>query len=466
MLEYSDNLILLTDSYKVSHERQYPPGTKKVYSYFESRGGKFKNVVFFGLQYIIKRYLTGQVVTAEKIAEASEILNLHFGRDIFNRKGWEYILEKHDGRLPIIIKAAPEGTVVTGKNVLMTVENTDPECFWLTNYLETLLVQVWYPMTVATNSREMKKVIAKYLQETAGSTQGIENYLVDFGFRGVSSVETAAIGGCAHLTSFTASDTLTAMVFARKYYHSNIAGHSIPAAEHSTITSWGRHGEEDAFRNMLTSFPQGLVAVVSDSYNVFEACEKLWGEKLINEIKERDGKLIVRPDSGDAVEVLLKMLAIFETKFDVTTNAQGFKVLPPYISLIQGDGVQFETVNEIYTALKQNGWCASNVTFGSGGGLLQKHDRDTLKCAFKCSFIEQEVDGVLKHVEVYKDPITDPGKTSKKGRLTLELDEAGDWVTRTQGKGDLDKDHLIEIFVNGELKNDVTLAAVREKCAI
>jgi len=211
---------------------QYPPGTEVVYSYFESRGGKFQEITFFGLQYIIKRWLLGQVVTKEKIDEAAEVYEAHMGPGLFNYDGWMYILEKHGGRLPLRIKAVPEGTTVPYKNVLFTVENTDPKCYWLTNYIETLMVQVWYPTTVCTNSRAQKGIIAKYLDDTADNLDGLPFKLHDFGFRGSSSVESAAIGGAAHLVNFQGTDTIASLIMARDYYGCKMAGFSIPAAEH------------------------------------------------------------------------------------------------------------------------------------------------------------------------------------------------------------------------------------------
>ena len=201
----------------------------------------------------------GQVVRPEHLDEAEAVFREHFFGDpsLFNRAGWQHILDKHDGRLPVRIRAVPEGTVVPTSNVLMTIENTDPACYWLTNYLETMLVQVWYPCTVATQSRSMKQVIADYLQRT-GDMSGLPFKLHDFGFRGVSSVETAAIGGAAHLVNFTGTDNIAGVMMARNYYGAAMPGFSIPAAEHSTITSWGRDREVDAYANMLEAFPQGL----------------------------------------------------------------------------------------------------------------------------------------------------------------------------------------------------------------
>ncbi|KAJ8301275.1 hypothetical protein KUTeg_020262 [Tegillarca granosa] len=225
--------------------------------------------------------------------------------------------KKHDGHLPLRIKAVPEGEVIPFKNVLLTVENTDPHCYWLTNYFETLLVQVWYPMTVATNSRYQKEIIAKYLDETADDLSGLPFKLHDFGFRGSSSVESAGIGGAAHLVNFQGTDTIAGISTAKQYYGCEMAGFSIPAAEHSTITTWGQDGELEAFNNMLTKFPSGPMACVSDSYNIWNACEKVWGEDLKDTIIKRGengGVLVVRPDSGDPPEVVVKdlLLTVFE----------------------------------------------------------------------------------------------------------------------------------------------------------
>ena len=262
-----NNLILLTDSYKYTHHRQYPPNTTKVYSHFVCRGGKYDEVVFFGLQYIIKRYLLGCAVTEKDVEEAEDYVSAHLGTDIFNKEGWLYIARDLNGRLPIEIKAVPEGTVVNNKNVLFTMVNTDPKCFWLTNFLETLLVQVWCPTTVATNSREMRKIVQKYMLETCETIDGIQFKVHDFGCRGVSSMETAGIAGLAHLLSFEGTDTVPALVVGREYYGSDCAGFSIPASEHSTMTSW--ENETDAMRNMLEQFKTSLHIYIVISLNSF-----------------------------------------------------------------------------------------------------------------------------------------------------------------------------------------------------
>ena len=243
--------------------------------------------------------------------------------------------------LPISIKAVPEGMVVPTRNVLFTMENTDPKCFWLTNYLETLLVQVWYPMTVAQNSRFQKKIISDWLGRTGtanGENDGLLFKLHDFGYRGVSSVESAALGGAAHLVNFMGTDTMAGYIMARQCYDEPMAGVSIPAAEHSTMTSWTRDREADAYRNMLTQFPTGLVAVVSDSYDIINACENIWGKDLKEMVETREGTLVVRPDSGDPPVIVVQVLNALGGAFadGITRTATGHKLLPRFLRVIQG----------------------------------------------------------------------------------------------------------------------------------
>jgi nicotinamide phosphoribosyltransferase len=444
----------LTDSYKVSHYKQYPPNTTNVYSYFESRGGEFPETLFFGLQYITKKYLVGKVITQEKIDEAELIFSTHFGnKSLFNKKGWEHILNKHDGCLPVIIKAVQEGSIIPTNNVLMTIENTDPEVPWLTNYLETLLVQTWYPTTVATLSKRIKWLIESFLGDS-GTPELIDYKLHDFGFRGVSSVESAGIGGCAHLVNFKGTDTLESLQIARKYYNCSEAGFSIPAAEHSTITSWGKLHEKSAYVNMLNQFPEGTVAVVSDSYNIEKACH-IWG-KLKDKVLLRNGKLVIRPDSGDPPKVVLSCLEILGSYFGYITNSKNFKVLNDKVRLIQGDGINISMIWKILVEIQGAGWSADNISFGTGGTLLQKLNRDTQNFAFKCSSVT--VNGLQR--DVFKKPITDPNKNSKRGRLKL-VNINGKY--KTVSKKQLGEDLLVPIFRNGELLKDYTLEEIRSR---
>lgn len=451
-----ENRILLADSYKATHWLQYPPGTERVYSYFESRGGRFEEVVFFGLQYVLERYLAGIVIRAEHIEEAAEFYAAHFGNaGLFNEAGWKHIVDAHGGRLPVEIRAVPEGAVVPTHNVLFTVENTDPACFWLTSYLETLLVQTWYGCTVATLSREMKRLIGSFLVET-GDPSTVEMKLQDFGFRGVSSVESAAIGGAAHLVNFQGTDTVVGALLARDYYGAGMAGVSIPAAEHSTQTAWGREAEEAGFAHMLSTFPSGLVAVVSDSWDVRNACRNVWGDRLRERVLEREGTLVVRPDSGTPHRMVLELLEILGEKFGAAENAKGFKTLPPQVAMIQGDGIDYEEAERILSTLRDHGWSADNLTLGMGGALLQRIDRDTQSFAFKCS---QVVVGGEER-EVFKDPITDPAKASKRGRLKLIRGDHGLRTTRPEEPGE---DELVPVFRDGEILRRWSWAEVRAR---
>jgi nicotinamide phosphoribosyltransferase len=458
-IDIADNLILLTDSYKVSHYRQYPPGTQRVYSYFESRGGRFDTVVFFGLQYYLDRYLSGAVITRERIDAAETFLAPHFDRPgLFNRAGWEHILHAHGGRLPVRIRAVPEGTPVPVRNVLLTIENTDPACFWLTNYLETLIVQLWYGCSVATLSREMKRLILSFLARS-GDPASIDFKLHDFGFRGTSSVESAAVGAAAHLVNFRGTDTLVGCLLAARLYDAGMAGFSIPAAEHSTLTAWGREHEVDAFRNMLTQFPAGDVAVVSDSYDIFHACRELWGGALRDAVRARDGTVVVRPDSGDPPQTVLQVLNILGERFGTSTNQKGYRLLPPQLRVIQGDGIDYDEMQRILSTIAQHGWSADNVSFGIGGALLQKLNRDTQQFAFKCSSVV--VDGKAR--DVFKTPVGDASKASKPGRLKLVRRDGVMTTVREEESGE---DLLREVFRDGEVMVRERWDEVRARAAV
>jgi len=462
-MKLAKNIILNTDSYKVSMFKQYPAGTTNVYSYIESRGGRYDRTVFFGLQAFIKEYLLAPITQLD-IDIADEILTAH--GEPFNRAGWQYILDQHGGYLPVVIRAVPEGTVVPVKNVLATIENTDPECFWLTTWLETALLRaVWYGTTVATQSWSIKQVIKDFLERTGDPTT-IDFKLHDFGARGVSSMESAGIGGAAHLVNFMGTDTISGVLFAREYYGAGVAGFSIPAMEHSTVTSWGRYGEVDAYRNMLNQYakPGAILAVVSDSYDIYNAASKLWGEELRQQVVDSGATVVIRPDSGDPVDVNRKLIEILGSKFGYTVNAKGFKVLNN-VRLIQGDGINELTVRSILGAFMAMGWSADNIAFGMGGALLQAVDRDTQQFAMKAS--SARINGV--DVDVQKDPATDPGKRSKAGRVTL-WNSGGEWISAVeQPKGWYDKgigdfvDVLVPVYWNGNLHKDWTFEEVRAR---
>jgi len=453
------NPILNTDSYKASQWLQYPPNTSSIFSYIESRGGKYPETELFGLQMFLKEYLS-RPITKQDIDEAEVFWKAH--GEPFNRSGWERLLEKYDGKMPVTIRAVPEGTIVPNGNVLVTVENTDSEFFWLTSYIETALLRaVWYPTTVATNSWTSKQIIKRYLEET-GDVSGLSFKLHDFGARGVSSFESAGIGGAAHLVNFMGSDTVTGILYAMKYYNSaSVVGFSIPASEHSTITSWGKLAEVDAYNNMLEQFggEDVLLACVSDSYDIYNAVENLWGGELRQKVLDMGGTLVIRPDSGTPSEVVLETVRLLDQQFGSEINNKGYKVLNPVVRVIQGDGITSETISEILEVLRVAGYSADNIAFGQGGALLQQVDRDTNKFAMKAS--AACVDG--EWIDVYKDPITDSGKTSKKGRITLYRDESGAFVTdriNAQLRPEW-TDVLVDVFRNGQLLKDYSFDEVR-----
>lgn len=463
--------ILRTDSYKFSQWVQYPAGTTHVSSYIESRGGEDESV-FFGLQAFMKDYMTTPI-TMKDIDRAEKIVTAH-GLP-FNREGWEIIVNDHNGMLPVLIEAVAEGTVMPTHNVQVQVVNTDPRLWWLTSYLETALLRgVWYPSTVATKSRKMKKFIAAALEKTSDlPVEAQINFkLHDFGARGASSGETAILGGMAHLVNFMGTDTAEALVGVMEYYNTDeVVGFSIPASEHSTITSWGRENEVKAFENMIDQFagPGKIYACVSDSFDIWAATRDLWGTQLKDKIIAAGGTLVVRPDSGDATTVPIDVIELLMTRFGFSVNKKGFKVLPTHVRVIQGDGINEKTLPVILDNMIARGLSIDNIAFGMGGGLLQAWNRDTLKYAMKASAIKG-ADGAWRGFS--KDPITDHGKKSKEGRLAL-VKEAGFGIPayiRTVPEeyiGEFDAVNLLRpVFKDGEILVEDTFADIRARAVV
>ena len=454
-----ENFLIDTDSYKVSHYLQYPPNTTSMFSYIESRGGDYEHTVFFGLQYYLKKYLTHRVTVAE-VEEAKEFFEVH--GEPFNYEGWMYIVKEFGGKLPVRIRAVPEGSVVPTHNILVSIESTDPKVFWVVSWIETMLLRVWYPITVATRSHKIRQIILEALRISADDPKGEINFkLHDFSARGISSQETGMIGGTAHLVNFMGSDTIVGVRCANKYYNSLMSGFSIPASEHSSITSWGQDNEVEAYRNMLKQFakPGALVACVSDSYDLWHAISDLWGTELKQEIIDSGAILVVRPDSGNPPEIVLKSLQLLDEKFGHTLNSKGYKVLN-YVRVIQGDGVNEVSIQEILDVALAAGYSATNIAFGCGGYLAQSMTRDTLKFAMKCSSIT--VDGKTR--PVFKDPITDHGKKSKSGRLDL-VKVNGEYqnIVLPDGCIAAENSELQLVYENGELLIDDNLEAIRNR---
>jgi nicotinamide phosphoribosyltransferase len=462
-----DNIILATDSYKLTHWNMYNHGTERIYSYLESRGGPYPATLFFGLQYILKRYLEGTVVTRDKIEEAASLCDSHFSSDLFNRRGWERILNVHGGKLPIEIKAVREGAVVPVKNVLMTIENTDEQLPWLTNALESLLLHVWYPTTVATVSYYVKNTFLRY---------GVSNpnfMLHDFGYRGASSNESAAIGGAAHLLNFLGTDTLPAMLLLRDYYGSSLDGlaFSVAASEHSVMTLDGPDFEHRLVERLIYRYPNQILSLVADSYNIYEFVKFCTSEHVTHALKTNSVKLVIRPDSitnehKTPAELVVWILKTLEEslRLQCVHDSSGRVLLPNHYRVLWGDGIDPEGINQILSSVVSAGYSPDNLVFGMGGGLLQKVNRDTCKFAIKCS--AAKVDGQWRDVQ--KNPL-DSTKKSKAGKLELYQEWSGNWETAEQYKYSPhnysydEVDPMLQtVFRNGVVTKQYTFDEVRD----
>lgn len=466
-----DNIPLATDSYKQTHHVMYPPGTEVVYSYLEAReGAEHPTTTFFGLQYILMRHLNGCIVDSHMVDVAEKVCQAHFSADLFKRSRWDHIVDVHNGKLPLRIRAVAEGSVVPVGNVLMTVENTCPECFWLTNAMETLLTHVWYPTTVATLSRAVIADILDRLERTAESLDALLFMLHDFGMRGATSLTSAGIGGMAHLVNSRGTDTMPGMLMAMDYYDANLEdlAFSVPATEHSVMTAEGRDGEFTIVNRLLDEFPSGILSVVADSYNIYDFVEALCSQNARDRVKARDGVFVVRPDSktsqhptpGPLVVALLERLW---EGYGGETNSKGFRVLDSHVRLLWGDGLEPHEIVKILDCVMLHKFSVENLVLGMGGGLLQKVNRDTERFAFKSS--AQCREGVWHDIQ--KQPL-DITKMSKKGRLKLigmnHADGTPDYMTVDERMPGTDL--LRTVFEDGEMVETTTFDEVRERASL
>jgi nicotinamide phosphoribosyltransferase len=456
------NIILATDSYKHSHFLQYPPEARYISAYVEARKNPFSDqVLFFGLQAFLIDKLSQQITVAD-VAEADVLCTAHGVP--FNRTGWEAIVAVHNGYLPIEISALPEGTMAPTSVPLIQVVNTDARMPWLATFIETALLRaVWYPATVGTLSWLCKRIIHAGLVKSSDDPMGqLPFKLHDFGARGVSSAESAALGGLAHLVNFSGTDTLEALVAAKQFYGAtDMPGFSIPAAEHSTMTSWGRAREEAAYENMLDKFEGDgrIVAVVSDSYDLDKAVTDIWGGSLKAKVLTRKGTLVVRPDSGDPIETPLRTVETLWAKFGGTTNSKGYRVLDPHVRVIQGDGMNIDSIAQLVNRMLESGFAIDNIAFGMGGGLLQLVNRDTLRFAMKANAMQDDAD--MWH-DVFKQPATDPGKGSKAGRQAVVMQDGTLKAIRLDQLGETEN-MLQPVWKNGVLLRRQTFADVRAR---
>jgi len=415
------SIVLNTDSYKMSHWNMIPKEITYMKSYIESRNSdnneEFPSVIFFGLQMFIKEYL--KPITMNDIDLAEMLMKKHIPDAKFNRKGWEYILKEHNGELPIRINSVPEGSLIPRNRVLCTIENTDENCAWLTSYVETALLRaIWYPSSIATRDFYIKRLMKKYLEETYnGDVNNHLNFMLhDFGARGVSTFEGAGIGGLAHLVNFSGTDTISSLLFGREYYDLDMGGYSVSATEHSVMTIKGKDGEFEQLKYIIENnlHSGSILSIVADSYNIYNFCTEHL-KNLKDLIIQSGGKVVVRPDSGVPEIVDVEVLEMLGETFGFTINSKGYKELPPYIGTIQGDGIDFDTIDKILSSMKDNKWSANNIVFGSGGWLLQKVNRDTFNFAMKACYAE---DDSGKKYDIFKSPVHG-GKNSLAGDLFL-----------------------------------------------
>ena len=493
------NPLFLTDGYKTGHHQQYPKGTTLVYSNFTPRSNRYApkgcdHVVSFGQQMVMKQI--HEAFQKDFFSQPKEVVCGQMREELSMYLGMDYDVthfEKlHDlGYLPIIVKALPEGTMVPIKVPVLTIYNTHPDFYWLTNYLETVLSNLlWKPMTSATIAHQYRKVLTGWMRKTDPENAWFIDWQGhDFSMRGMDSAEAVISSGLGHLTSFSGSDSLPAIYGARKYYGAEgfVAG-SVPATEHSVMCSGGKEDEVETFRRLLETYPKGILSVVSDTWDLWKVCTE-HVVTLKEEILARDGKLVIRPDSGDPVDILCGKIkddfsiitptkeeskGVIELLWDVfggTVNAQGYKVLDPHIGAIYGDSITIDRANEICSRLAVKGFASTNVVLGIGSFTYQYNTRDTFGFAMKATYVEiihpaesGSPASATEGREIFKDPITDDGtKKSATGLLCVEehdgkiglYDKVG-WATEKTGL-------LQDIYLNGEFHNTTDLATIRQR---
>lgn len=475
--------ILCTDFYKTDHRRQYPEGTTKVYSNFTPRISRLPgvdSVVVFGIQMFIDDILVNlfnaTFFNEDKdlvIAKYKKRMDYSLGKDSVPVDHLEAL---HDlGYLPIVVKALPEGTIAPLKVPLLTITNTLPEFSWVPNFLETILSNnLWHPITSATIAFEYRKVLEHYAKLTSDIPEFVKWQGHDFSFRGLTGLGTATTSGAAHLTSFTGTDTIPAIDLLEIFYKADetkeLIGGSVPATEHSVMCLGGKDTEFDTYKRLITEvYPKGIVSIVSDTWD-------FWGvlnttiRQLKDVIMSRDGKVVIRPDSGDPVKILCGdkdapegsfahkgSVQILWEIFGGVVNSKGYKQLDSHIGLIYGDSITLDRCKEICSLLEQMGFASTNVVFGIGSYTYQYVTRDTLGFAMKATY--GEVNGEAR--EIFKDPLTDGGvKKSAKGLLKVNEDlTLSECVTKEEEKKGL----LQVVFKDGHVYNPTSLSEIRNK---
>jgi len=477
------NPLLLTDGYKVDHRRQYPNNTTLVYSNWTPRKSRIEGieeVTFFGLQYFIKKYILEDfeqnffAKSKDEVVKAyARRINNYLGE---NSVGTDHIAALHDlGYIPMVIKALPEGAFVPIKVPMFTMYNTLPEFFWLTNYFETMVsATVWLPCNSATLARQYRIILDKYAAETSSVPEFVDWQGHDFSMRGMAALEAALISGAGHLLSFTGTDTIPTIDFLERYYNANsdeeLIGGSVAATEHSVMSMGTTYAEQETFKRLITEvYPNGIVSVVSDTWDLWKVLS-VYLPNLKKEILARDGKLVIRPDSGDPVKIIcgdpdaddtLVNKGVVEILWDIfggETNAKGYKELDSHIGAIYGDSITLDRATAICEQLKQKGFASTNVVLGIGSFTYQYNTRDTFGFAMKATYGEVGGEGR----EIYKDPITDDGtKKSARGLIMITKSEDGYQLTDQVTWEEEKQGELKEVFRDGKLLIDQSLVEIR-----
>ncbi|KOS04898.1 nicotinate phosphoribosyltransferase [Flavobacterium akiainvivens] len=479
------NPLLLTDGYKTDHRRQYPDGTTLVYSNWTPRKSRIEGaeeVVFFGLQYFIKKYILQDFERDffsrpkdEVVARYARRINNYLGE---NQVGSDHIAALHDlGYIPMVFKALPEGAKVPVRVPMFTMYNTLPEFFWLTNYFETLLsAVVWMPCTSATIAARYRSVLDAYAAETSSVPEFVNWQGHDFSMRGMAGIEAAVSSAAGHLLSFTGTDTIPAIDFLEEYYNANsdtelVAG-SVAATEHSVMCMGTNEGEFETFKRLICDvYPKGIVSIVSDTWDLWKVLTD-YLPRLKDVIAGRDGKVVVRPDSGDPVDILCgnpngktveEQKGVVELLWDTfggSTNSKGYRELIPQIGAIYGDSITIARAIDICERLKAKGFASTNVVLGIGSYTYQYNTRDTFGFAMKATY--GEVNGQGR--EIFKDPVTDDGtKKSAKGLIKI-VKENGAYTLIDQVSWEEERTgELKEVFRDGTLLVDQSLAEIRSR---
>jgi nicotinamide phosphoribosyltransferase len=455
------NPILNTDSYKLSHFLQFPPGTTAISAHIETRGqSEVPDVVFFGLQMFLKAYLA-RAVTATDIDEAAEIVEAH-GLP-FDREGWDHILAEHGGHLPVRIEALAEGSVVRRGVPVLQLTSTDPKVPWTVSHLETALTRaIWYPSTIASQARGIREQLKPLIVQTCDEPEKVlPSRLHDFGARGMASLEQAGIGSAAHLLFFDRTDTIAGVLNARAYYGAEMAGHSYPASEHATMAAWGQAREEEAYAHMIDTFSAtGPYAVVSDSFDLNYAISEIWGKALHDKVMQPQGRLIIRPDRGDPIDTPIQAISQLAYAFGTHQNAKGYKVLNGNVHVIQSGGILPEDMLMVLRRLEATGFSAENISFGIGAGLLHDVGRGNYGFTMRTN-ARLDTDGKWHDIQLRPGHIHEtPHKTGRQAVAPAENGELQ--AVRIEELGSL-KNSLVPVWENGELLKDWSFEDIRKR---